>query len=107
MSQPIQSIVSDLLTDDAFLDAYLEDARARLGWAYKVCVRKLEEMVVPYVPNEAGLFVYADFSALLPPGDLKDNTPTFEGEERFGTLMEQAAGVVMTPGRSQRDSRPG
>mmetsp|Transcript_23249 Transcript_23249/g.38540 ORF Transcript_23249/g.38540 Transcript_23249/m.38540 type:complete len:497 (-) Transcript_23249:25-1515(-) len=100
VSHPIQMITAEILTDDEFVDTFLEECRVRLRHSYAICANKLEEMVVPYVPAEAGLFVYVDFSALLPRKD-------FEGEAMLRDLITDYARIVLTPGESQRDSRPG
>ena len=97
---PMQMIVSEILVDDSFVDAFLEESRFHLVSSYNICIRRLEEMVVPYVPAEAGLFVYVDFSSLLP-------ELSFEGEAKFASLIEDVARVVMTPGHSQKDNKPG
>jgi aspartate/methionine/tyrosine aminotransferase len=47
-----------------------------------------------------GLFVYIDFSSLLP-------ARTFVYEEQLQDLLLQHARLVLTPGESQRDPRPG
>jgi len=96
----MQMIVAELLVDDMFVDSFLEESRHRLVSSYNICVQKLDEMVVPFVHAEAGIFVYVDFSSLLP-------EPTFEGEAKFAALIEDVARVVMTPGQSQRDRKPG
>ena len=100
VSQPMQMVVAELLTDDLFVDKFLEESRMMLMISYDVCKNKLEEMVVPYIPAKAGSFVYADFSSILP-------EQTFNGEAQFSRLVEDVARVVMTPGHSQRDSKPG
>ena len=100
VSHPIQILTMQVLTDDSFIDQFLADSRAQLNWSYTICTRKLEEMVIPYIPADAGLFVYADFSSLLP-------SNTFEGEESFAKLVQNAARVVMTPGFSQKEAMPG
>jgi aspartate/methionine/tyrosine aminotransferase len=100
VSAPIQYIVAELLTDDAYVDEFLAISRLRLRQSYEVCIRKLEEMVLPYVPAQAGLFVYVDFSAVLP-------AKTFEYEAQLTDLLFRYARVVLTPGESQRDERPG
>lgn len=100
VSHPMQMIAAEILTDDAFVDSFLATSREQLSLACKVCAEKLNEMVVPYITPEAGMFVYADFSNLLP-----SQTP--EGEERFAALVQDAARVVMTPGQSMRDARVG
>ena len=100
VSGPVQYMVSEILTDDQFMDSFLKESRDRILHSYHICISKLEEMVVPYVPAEAGMFVYIDLSSLLP-------EKTFEGEERLSDLVFEHARVVLTPGESQRDSKPG
>ena len=100
VSGPIQYVISELLTDDDFIDQFLEESRERLRKSYEICVLKLEEMVVPFVPAEAGLFVYVDFSSLLP-------QKTFEWERKLSELMFQHARIVLTPGETQKDRTPG
>lgn len=100
VSGPMQLLVAELLTDDAFVDRFLNESRARLSYSYEICIHKLEEMVIPFVPAQAGLFVYVDFSSLLP-------EKTFEYERQLSNLMHEYARVVLTPGESQRDALPG
>jgi aspartate/methionine/tyrosine aminotransferase len=100
VSGPIQMVVSELVTDDAFVDRYLQESRRRLQRSYHICTCKLEEMVLPFVPAEAGMFVYVDFTSLLP-------APTVEWETKLFDLVVQYAHVVLTPGESQRDRTPG
>lgn len=100
VSNPIQMVVAELLTDDQWVDKYLDISRQRLLASYEICVSKLEEMVVPFVPASAGMFVYVDFSALLP-------KKTFEWEKKLCDLIMEHARIVLTPGESQRDRHPG
>ena len=100
VSHPIQMITAEILTDDHFVDSFIESSRQRLLHSYAICARKLEEMVVPYVRPEAAIFLYVDFSSLLPKMDS-------EGEAMFSDLMTEYARIVLTPGDSQRDPRPG
>lgn len=97
---PMQMIVADILLDDMFVDAFLEQSRGQLLSSYYICTHKLEEMVIPFIPAEAGLFVYVDFSSLIP-------EQTFEGEMKFASLIQKVARIVMTPGHSQKDCKPG
>lgn len=106
VSRPVQRITAQTLFggggrgDDGFLDVLIDVSRARLEYSYGMCTHKLEEMVIPYIPADAGLFVYADFSSLLP-------SKTFEGERQFAMLVQSAARIVMTPGASMREAKPG
>ena len=100
VSNPIQMVVSELLTDDGFIDMYLEESRTRLRYSYYICIQKLEEMVLPFVPAVAGQFVYVDFSSLLP-------EKTMEWERRLSQLLIDHARLVLTPGESQRERTAG
>jgi aspartate/methionine/tyrosine aminotransferase len=99
VSGPIQYLVSELLTDDAYVENLLDESRDRLVQSYTICTRKIEEMVLPFIPAEAGMFIYVDFSSILP-------SKTFEWEQKLSELLFQIR-VVLTPGESQRDSSPG
>ena len=57
VSSPIQMVVSELLTDDDFVDVYLDASRERLRQSYLICVEKLEEMVLPFVPAEVSIIL--------------------------------------------------
>jgi 1-aminocyclopropane-1-carboxylate synthase len=100
VSNPIQMVVSELLTDDEFVNIYLDASRERLKESYLICVEKLEEMVVPFIPAEAGMFVYVDFSSLLP-------EKTMEWEAKLSQLLVDYARLILTPGESQRERMPG
>jgi len=99
-SAPIQMVVSELLTDDDFVDRYLMEHQLRLTRMYRICVNKLRDMVVPFVAAEAGMFVYIDLSVLLP-------KRTVEWERKLAQLIEDHAHVVLTSGDCQHDERPG
>eukprot|EP00934_Nitzschia_sp_Nitz4_P005139 Nitzschia sp. Nitz4//scaffold38_size140716//92269//93917//NITZ4_003153-RA/size140716-augustus-gene-0.124-mRNA-1//1//CDS//3329550096//5129//frame0 len=100
VSNPIQMVVSELLTDDPFVDSYLEASRLRLKQSYEICVEKLEEMVLPFLPAEAGMFVYVDFSSLLP-------EKTMEWEAKLSRLFVDYGRLILTPGESQKEYIPG
>jgi 1-aminocyclopropane-1-carboxylate synthase len=100
VSQPMQIIIQDLLTDDNFTYGFLEQSRQRTRCNYELCASRLDQMVIPYTPVKAGIFVYADFSSLLP-------EQTANGEARFSKLLVDAARIVMTPGQAQLDRKPG
>ena len=101
VSHPMQMMIAEILSDDDFVDSFLQYSSSALLKSYTLCTRKLNEMEIPFVAPEAGMFVYCDFSGLLP------SPPTFEGEARLMKLMADVAHIVMTPGESQHDSKPG
>lgn len=100
VSHPIQMITAHMLADYDFVDSFLETSRKKLCTSYEIVVQYLEHMYIPYVPASAGIFVYCDFSSLLPEN-------TFAGEARFSSFLVDVARVVMTPGESQHENRPG
>jgi len=100
VSHPMQMILSEVLLDDRFIYAFLDSSREKIRYSYYFVTRRLDEMVIPYVKANAGIFVYVDFSALLP-------SPTPEGEKQFASLLLDAAHIIMTPGQSQKDLKPG
>mmetsp|Transcript_7691 Transcript_7691/g.19102 ORF Transcript_7691/g.19102 Transcript_7691/m.19102 type:complete len:311 (+) Transcript_7691:710-1642(+) len=100
VSHPMQMVVQELLMDDNFIYGFLDNSRQRIRYSYKLCIARLDEMVIPYVPAKAGIFVYADFSSLLP-------DQTFGGEAKFSSLLLDAARIIMTPGQAQHDRKPG
>lgn len=100
VGHPLQMVVSELLTDDDFVDMYLDTSRERLRESYLICVEKLEEMVLPFVPAQAGMFVYVDFSSLLP-------EKTMEWEAKLSQLLNDHGRLILTPGESQRERMPG
>jgi 1-aminocyclopropane-1-carboxylate synthase len=99
VSGPVQYLVSELLTDDTFVSNFLDESRDRLVNSYSICTRKLDEMVLPFIPAEAGMFIYVDFSSILP-------SKTFAWEQKLSELMYQAR-VILTPGECQHDATPG
>jgi aspartate/methionine/tyrosine aminotransferase len=56
--------------------------------------------VLPFVPAEAGMFVYVDFSAILP-------QKTKEWEAKLSQLLIDHARLILTPGDSMREPMPG
>ena len=100
VSHPMQMIIAELFLDDNWVFDFLHLARQKIRSSYDLCTRMLEEMVIPFFPARAGLFVYADFSSLLP-------EPTAEGEAKFTSLLLDAARIIMTPGLAQHDQKPG
>lgn len=100
VSHPMQAITAELLSDDEYVDQFLDESRILLKKSLSIVTSRLEKMGIPYVKAEAAIFLYCDFSSLLP-------ERSFEGEGEFANLIFQYCRVVMTPGSSQKDLRPG
>jgi len=100
VSHPMQLMIADVLSDDSWVDDYLEYSNSQLRKCYDVVTSTLDEIDVPYIEAKAGMFVWADFSSLLPEN-------TWEGEEGFTSVCFEEGGFVMTPGQAQRAEKPG
>lgn len=100
VSQPMQAVVADLLDDDLYVDQLLHNSRQLLKASYRVVTTTLEQLDIPYVQAQAGIFVYVDFSSLL-------DEPTFESEAKFASLLIKGSRMILTPGFDQRDDKPG
>ncbi|KAK1745187.1 1-aminocyclopropane-1-carboxylate synthase [Skeletonema marinoi] len=96
VSHPMQMMIAEIFLDDNWVYDFLHQAREKIRYSYELCTRMLDEMVIPFFPAKAGIFVYADFSSLLP-------EPTAEGEAKFASLLLDAARIIMTPGAAQHD----
>ena len=96
----MQAVIAKLLSDDDYVDQFLDESRMLLKASLAIVTSTLETMTIPFVTPEAGIFVYCDFSSLLP-------EQTFEGEDTFSNLMYKYAKILMTPGHCQRESKPG
>lgn len=105
VSHPIQKLISNMLEDDSsFVDEFLEKSGYKLHQSYKKCIASLDDMSIPYVDAIAGMFVYCDFSSLLPPPPSSSSSPSsFEREAKFFSIVTKYAHIVMTPGEAQRE----
>ncbi|CAB9519566.1 Probable inactive 1-aminocyclopropane-1-carboxylate synthase-like protein 2 [Seminavis robusta] len=98
VSQPVQFMMADLLNDKPFVDDFLAQACQRLKHSYELCTRVLSELEIPFVKAHAAMFVYLDLSELI---------STVEQEEQFGKVVMKRARMVLTPGTTQHDPKPG
>jgi len=107
------AIMSDGDKSQRFVDVYLkangENIRER-------CVELqscLDEMRIPYLPSDSGLFVWMDFREFLPPlsAGATEATESLESKETrerelYLSLMKKH-GLLFTPGMSMRNERAG
>ena len=101
VSNPVQALATDVMNNkDGWVDTFLDESRTRLRRSYQICTTMLDGLGIPYVEAQAGLFMYIDLSSLLP-------EKTFEEEAKLCDLVADKAKIVLTPGESQRENRPG
>lgn len=99
---PMQFAVAEVLEDEGWVDAFLEENSANLRDAHAALTAILAEGNVPVVPSSAGMFVWVDLSAHM-------KAPTWEEEKRLWTACfeDEKTRLLMTPGRDCRHNKPG
>jgi aspartate/methionine/tyrosine aminotransferase len=100
VSNIVQEMMSHILQDSLFIDAYFAQNRLKLKYSYDILRSNLEPLGIKIItPAGASIFVFVDFRILL-----KEHT--FEGERILFDLL-CAYGVVITPGESCHCQIPG
>ena len=110
---PCQAMVAALLSDEAFVDAYLAENSRELAESRDACAAVLDRLRLPYLRPRYGMFLWCDFSSLLPLiiGDGKrraySRDALFEAEAALYDALLNELRVVLTPGASQHAPEPG
>lgn len=95
-----QHLLGAMISDDAWVDAYVAAMRDRLGGAYRRVAAALEEQRTPFLPSAAGFFLLCDLRRFLP-------EPTWDGERTLWLRLLDEANVNLTPGAACRVGEPG
>lgn len=106
---PCQALVADMLGDDAFCDAYLEENSAALAAGCAAVTAALDKLDLPYLLPNYGIYIWCDFSSLLPAfaGGRTDAAALFAAEARLNDLFVTDLKLVLTPGDAQHAPEPG
>ncbi|KAL7813320.1 1-aminocyclopropane-1-carboxylate synthase [Trichoderma gracile] len=88
-----------ILTDEAFLQTYLETLAKRLSAAYEHCIALLKQHSIPYIPAHAGPFIWIDLSEHL-------SSHSVEAERELAWKMIENK-VWLATGEAYRSERPG
>lgn len=95
-----QVLLAEMVSDDAWVDAYIPAMQGRLRDAYESVASALREAKIPFVPAEAGFFVWCDFRSFLP-------EQTWAHEDALWRRFLDEANVNLTPGAACRNGEPG
>ena len=79
------------MSDHKFVGFLIKANLERITANFKVVVKALDRLEVPYSPCRGGLFVWADFSKYL-------SEETFEQEWSLGMAIFDCAGLSIIPG---------
>jgi aspartate/methionine/tyrosine aminotransferase len=86
-----QWVLLGVLTDSAFMGAYVKENQMRLTESYALVVEALRALGVPYVPSRGSLFAWIDLSELL-------DEDSEAGELALWMDLYRSARVLLTPG---------
>ena len=105
--------VDDDKSEKKFVDVYLKESQGNIRNRCDALQSYLDELNIPYLPADSGLFVWMDFREFLP--SLEDGVmeamETLESKEQrerklYLSLMKEY-GLLFTPGMSMRNERAG
>ncbi|KAK7406091.1 hypothetical protein VNO78_07708 [Psophocarpus tetragonolobus] len=100
VSTQTQYLIASMLSDDEFVEGYLEGSAKRLGKRYEVFCRGLAQVGIKCLASNAGLFLWMDLRRLL-------KNATFEAEMELWRLIIQQVKINISPGSSFHCSEPG
>ena len=95
-----QYLLGEAVSDEAWVDSYVEDVRATLGTAYQTVTAALEDHAIPYLPAAAGFFLLCDLRQYLP-------EPSWQAEHALWRRLLEEANVNLTPGQACHNAEPG
>lgn len=92
-------------SDKSWTAAFRQENHRRLDERCKALTACLDECGIPYLPPTAGLFCWLDLSEYLPEEDtgMSDS----ERERQLYLRLVQEFGLLLTPGDSMKNERPG
>lgn len=100
VSNITQWAVGEMLKDTSFLDNYIKQNKALLNGSYKLVVKTLKDLSIPYIPSRGSLFVWADLSMFL-------QEDTDKGQEQLWLDIYNNTGILLTPGEGFQHQKKG
>ncbi|GJQ09954.1 hypothetical protein GpartN1_g1745.t1 [Galdieria partita] len=100
VSGDTQFALTKLLSDSEFVQSFIRENTIRLYETYRVHCDCLDKMGIPYVPSEAGFFIWMDLNKYMA-------SRTFENERTLWKSLFEKAKVVVTPGEVCHSTQPG
>jgi aspartate/methionine/tyrosine aminotransferase len=95
-----QYLLGDMISDEVWVDSYIDSMRELLRDAYDRITAALAAGGIRYLPAEAGVFVLLDLRSRLA-------APTWEAEHALWLEILEQARVNLTPGAACRVGEPG
>lgn len=95
-----QHVLRGLISDDAWVERYLELMQSRLGASFRQVTTALDEERIPFLPSSAGFFLLCDLRPFL-------QERTWEAERQLWRHILDHTNVSLTPGQACHVSEPG
>ncbi|XP_057754043.1 1-aminocyclopropane-1-carboxylate synthase 1-like [Arachis stenosperma] len=100
VSSQTQHFLASLLSDEDFIDRYLEISKRRLAKRHSFFTKGLETVNITCLPSNSGLFCWMNLRRLL-------KEKTFEGEMKLWRVIINEVKLNVSPGSSFNCSEPG
>lgn len=100
VSTQTQRLIACMLSDEEFVERFLEESRKRLEKRHRVFTWGLSQVGIKCLKSNAGLFVWMDLRHLL-------QDPTIEGELALWRVIINEVKINVSPGSSFHCSEPG
>lgn len=105
VSNDTQDALAAFISDEAFIDSYLNLSRDLLRSSYTEVVRLLDEAKIPFVPATSGMFVWIDLRACLP--FVTTTGDPFAAERALTKILFEECKLLFTPGEAMHAREPG
>ena len=102
VSNHTQHVLTEVLSDDAWVESFLAGNAAALGRSYDALSASLDAARIPFTPAVAGMFVWVDMRGWLPAG-----APGWAGERELWAALCDECKVILTPGEACHAPEPG
>ena len=100
VSGDTQSLLAQVLADEAWVDSYIAENRRRLGEAYRRVTAVLDSYGVKYLPADAGFFFLVDVRPMM-------DEISWDAEYRLWNRMVDELNINLTPGSDCHNGEPG
>ncbi|GAB4861675.1 acetyl-coenzyme A synthetase 2 [Ancistrocladus abbreviatus] len=100
VSSQTQHLLAAMLSDDAFVDKFLDESPKRLANRHKLLTEGIQQAGIGCLKSNAGLYVWMDLRHLL-------EKPTLEAELALWHVIINDVKINVSPGSSFHCSEPG
>lgn len=95
-----QYLLGELISDEVWIDDFIDQMQRRLGGAYHRVTASLDEHEIPHIEAEAGIFLVCDLRQFL-------DEPSWDAEDRLWRRLLDEGNVNLTPGSACHINEPG